>query len=62
MTPDAGAQPGEMSPVDGSGPREPLRYRSAQGPWEVAAMILGSCLAWIDSTVVAVALQQSDGT
>jgi hypothetical protein len=31
-----------MSPVDGSGPRELLRYRSAQGRWEVAAMILGS--------------------
>ena len=56
MTPDTGAQPGEMSSVDGSGPRELLRYRSAQGRWEVAAMILGSCLAGIDSTVVAVAL------
>jgi hypothetical protein len=55
VTPDTGAQPGEMSPVDGSGPRELLRYRSAQGRWEVAAMILGSCLAGVDSTVVAVA-------
>jgi hypothetical protein len=42
VTPGTGAQPGEMSPVDGSGPRELLRYRSAQGRWEVAAMILGS--------------------
>ena len=56
MTPDTGAQPGEMSSVDGSGPRELLRYRSAQGRWEVAAIILGSCRAGIDSTVVAVAL------
>ena len=45
-----------MSPVDGSRPRELLRYGSAQGRWEVAAMILGSCLSGIDSTVVAVAL------
>ena len=56
MTPDTGAQPGEMSSVDGCGPRELLRYRCAQGRWEVAAIILGSCLAGIDSTVVAVAL------
>src|SRR5216683_2411387 len=33
VTPDAGAQPGELSPADGSGPRELLRYRSAQGRW-----------------------------
>jgi EmrB/QacA subfamily drug resistance transporter len=56
VTPDAGAQPGELSPADGSGPRELLRYRSAQGRWVVAAMILGSSVAGIDSTVVAVAL------
>ncbi len=56
MTPDAGARPGELSPADGSGPRELLRYRSAHGRWVVAAMILGSSVAGIDSTVVAVAL------
>jgi hypothetical protein len=56
VTPDAGAQPGGLSPADGSGPRELLRYRSAQGRWVVAAMILGSSVAGIDSTVVAVAL------
>ena len=56
MTPDAGAQPGELSPADGSGPRELLRYRSAQGRWVVAAMILGSSVAGIDSTVVVIAL------
>jgi len=56
VTPDAGAQPGELSPADGSGPGELLRYRSAQGRWVVAAMILGSSVAGIDSTVVAVAL------
>jgi EmrB/QacA subfamily drug resistance transporter len=56
VTPDAGAQPGELSPADGSGPRELLRYRSAQGRWVVAAMILGSSVAGIDSTVVVVAL------
>src|SRR5712692_8576970 len=56
VTPDAGAQPGELSPADGSGPRGLVRYRSAQGRWVVAAMILGSSVAGIDSTVVAVAL------
>ena len=56
MTPDPGAQPGEPSPADGSGPPELLRYRSAQGRWVVAAMIFGSSVAGIDSTVVAVAL------
>jgi MFS family permease len=56
VTPDAGAQPGGLSPANGSGPREPLSYRSAQGRWVVAAMILGSSVAGIDSTVVAVAL------
>ena len=33
-----------------------LAYRSAQGRWVVTAMILGSSVAGIDSTVVAVAL------
>jgi EmrB/QacA subfamily drug resistance transporter len=56
VTPDMGAQPGELSPDDGSGPRELLAYRSAQGRWVVASMILGSSVAGIDSTVVAVAL------
>jgi EmrB/QacA subfamily drug resistance transporter len=53
---DTGAEPGELSPADGSGPRELLRYGSAQGRWVVAAMVLGSSVAGIDSTVVAVAL------
>jgi EmrB/QacA subfamily drug resistance transporter len=56
VTPDAGAQPGELSPADGSGPHELLAYRSAQGRWVLTAMILGSSVAGIDSTVVAVAL------
>jgi MFS family permease len=56
VTPDADAQPGELNPADGSGPREPLSCRSAQGRRVVAAMILGSSVAGIDSTVVAVAL------
>ena len=56
MTPDPGAQPGELSPAGGSGPGGLLAYRSAQGRWVVAAMILGSSVAGIDSTVVAVAL------
>jgi MFS family permease len=56
VTPDAGAQPGGLSPANGSHPREPLSYRSAQGRWVVAAMILGASVAAIDSTVVAVAL------
>jgi EmrB/QacA subfamily drug resistance transporter len=56
VTPDAGAQPDELSPDDGSGPRGLLAYRSAQGRWVVAAMILGSSVAGIDSTVVVVAL------
>ena len=56
MTPDAGAQPGELSPADGSGSGGLLAYGSAQGRWVVAAMILGSSVAGIDSTVVAVAL------
>src|SRR5580692_7403682 len=56
VTPDASAEPGEVSPAGGSGTRELLRYRSAQGRWVLAAMILGSSVAGIDSTVVAVAL------
>jgi EmrB/QacA subfamily drug resistance transporter len=56
VTSGMGAQPGGLSPADGSGPRELLRYRSAQGRWVVAAMILGTSVAGIDSTVVAVAL------
>ena len=56
MTPDAGAQPGEQGPADRSSPHDLLRYRSAQGRWVVAAMVLGSSVAGIDSTVVAVAL------
>jgi EmrB/QacA subfamily drug resistance transporter len=56
VTPDTGAEPGEPAPADRSGPGELLRYRSAQGRWVVAAMILGSSVAGIDSTVVAVAL------
>src|SRR6266700_7094579 len=56
MTPGTGAEPGELGPGDGAGQRELLAYRSAQGRWVVAAMILGSSVAGIDSTVVAVAL------
>ena len=56
MTSDAGAQPGELSPADDSGPPELLAYPSARGRWVVAAMIMGSSVAGIDSTVVAVAL------
>src|SRR5579862_7779084 len=54
VTPDPPAQPAGLSPADGL--RELLSYRSAQGRWVVAAMILGSSVAGIDSTVVAVAL------
>jgi hypothetical protein len=56
VTPETGAQPGELCPADGSGPRELLRYRSAQGQWVVAAMIVGTSVAGIDSTVIALAL------
>jgi len=56
VTQGTGAQPGELSPADRSSPRELLAYASAQGRWVVAAMILGSSVAGIDSTVVAVAL------
>jgi EmrB/QacA subfamily drug resistance transporter len=53
---DGLAQPGGFSTADDSGPGELLGYRSAQGRWVLAAMILGSSVAGIDSTVVAVAL------
>ena len=56
MTSDSGSQPGEPGPADGCGPGGLLAYRSAQGRWVVAAMIVGSSVAGIDSTVVAVAL------
>jgi EmrB/QacA subfamily drug resistance transporter len=56
VTPDAGAHPGDLTTTDSSGLRELLGYRSAQGRWVLAAMILGSSVAGIDSTVVAVAL------
>jgi EmrB/QacA subfamily drug resistance transporter len=56
VTADAGDQPGEFSPADGSAPGELLCYRSARGRWVLASMILGSSVAGIDSTVVAVAL------
>ena len=46
MTPDAGAQPGELSPADGSGPRELLRYRSAQGRWVVVADCDAAAASW----------------
>jgi EmrB/QacA subfamily drug resistance transporter len=49
-------QPGDLIPADGSGRGELLRYGSARGRWVVAAMVLGSSVAGIDSTVVAVAL------
>ncbi len=56
MTPDTRAQLGGQGPAGGSGPRELLPCRSAQGRWVLAAMILGTSVAGIDSTVVAVAL------
>jgi EmrB/QacA subfamily drug resistance transporter len=56
LTADSAAQPGDVSPPDGSAPPGLLRYRSARGRWVVAAMILGSSVAGIDSTVVVVAL------
>jgi len=56
VRPDTDTQPGEVNPADGPGPRELVRYRSAQGRWVVAAMVLGSSVAGIDTTVVAVAL------
>jgi MFS family permease len=56
VTPDAGAEPGDQGRAEGSGPRRLLCYRSAQGRWVVAVMVLGSSVAGNDSTVVAVAL------
>jgi EmrB/QacA subfamily drug resistance transporter len=56
VTPETGPQSGERGPADGPGPAELLAYRSARGRWVVAAMIVGSSVAGIDSTVVAVAL------
>jgi EmrB/QacA subfamily drug resistance transporter len=56
VTPDTRIQPGKPSPAGGGGPGGLLAYRSARGRWVVAAMILGSSVAGIDSTVVAVAL------
>jgi EmrB/QacA subfamily drug resistance transporter len=56
VTPDAGAQPAGVGAADRSGPRDLLSYRSARGRWVLAAMVLGSSVAGIDSTVVAVAL------
>jgi hypothetical protein len=43
VTPDAGAQPGGLSPANGSGPREPLSYWSAQGRWVVMTV---HCRPW----------------
>ncbi|MGK5680478.1 DHA2 family efflux MFS transporter permease subunit [Actinoplanes sp. URMC 104] len=37
---------------------EPLRYRSAAGRWVLLATVLGSSLAFIDSTVVTIALPE----
>ena len=56
MTPEPRAQLGDQGPAGGSGPGELLPYRSAQGRWVLAAMILGTSVAGIDSTVVVVAL------
>src|SRR5260370_38645857 len=56
VKPDTRAQLGDQGPAGGSGPRGLLRYRSAQGRRVVAAMILGSSVAGVDSTGVAVAL------
>jgi MFS family permease len=56
VTPDTRAQLGDQGPAGGSGPRELLPYRSAQGRWVLAAMILGSSVTGIDSIVVVVAL------
>ncbi|HEV8274850.1 MAG TPA: MFS transporter [Streptosporangiaceae bacterium] len=55
MPPDAGAQPGELSPADSPGPHELLRYRSAQGRWVVA----GSAL--VPVTVVTLLLSGTSG-
>ena len=45
MTPDTDAQPGEVSPADGPGPRELLRYRSAQGRWVEPKVLAEGLLA-----------------
>jgi len=56
VTPRTGIRPGEPGPAGGCVPVGLLAYRSARGRWVVAAMIAGSSVAGIDSTVVAVAL------
>jgi hypothetical protein len=56
VTPDTRAQLGGQGPAGGSGPRELLPCRSAQGRWVLVAMILGTSVTGIDSTVVVVAL------
>jgi EmrB/QacA subfamily drug resistance transporter len=56
LTADSAAQPGAVCPAEGARPGAVLRYGSAQGRWVLTAMILGSSVAGIDSTVVAVAL------
>ncbi|HET8601375.1 MAG TPA: MFS transporter [Segeticoccus sp.] len=45
------------APESSGGPGE-LSYRSAQGRWVLAATVLGSAMALLDSTVVNVALRQ----
>jgi hypothetical protein len=52
VTPVTRAELGDQGQAGGSGPRELLPYRSAQGRWVLAAMILGTSVAGIDSTVV----------
>lgn len=49
---------GEMETSDGDRPQpsEPLRYASARGKWALAAVILGSGAAFLESSVVTVAL------
>ena len=56
MPPDTRAQLGDQGLAGGSGPRDLLGYRSPQGRWVLAAMILGTSVTRIDSTVVVVAL------
>jgi hypothetical protein len=56
VTPDTRAQLGGQGPAGGSGPRELLPYRSVQGRWVLAAMIVGTSVTGIDCTVVVVAL------
>lgn len=48
-----------VAPPNNSGPApqaEPLRYSSARGRWALAAVILGSGAAFLESSVVTVAL------